>query len=105
MRAGKLRHKIIVEESTAGSPDSYNVSTYTWSTLATVWGEVREMSGKEAFEQSQVQPEITHKVTTRYDSRFNTTHRINFGGKYLYPTSIINDPKNIHQVWMCKEQE
>jgi SPP1 family predicted phage head-tail adaptor len=105
MRSGKLRHRIIIEEPTSGSANKYNESGTTWPTLTTVWGEVREMSGKEAFEQAQVQPQITHKVKTRYDSQFNTALRINFGGRYLYPTSIIDDPKKIYQIWMCKEQK
>jgi len=48
MRAGKLDREVTLQKRSA-SQDAFGAPVETWSTLATVWAEVREERGREFF--------------------------------------------------------
>lgn len=64
MRAGLLRHRLQIQ-SLGGSPDSFGQTQPEWTTVATVWGQVEPLLGRERFTAQQVQAEVTHKITVR----------------------------------------
>jgi SPP1 family predicted phage head-tail adaptor len=110
MRIGKLRHKIELQSSTATS-DSVGQKIKTWTTYATVWAWIRPMSGGEMMRAQQPVGEITHKVTVRYNSSIDETHRIYFNDptkeidRYFDINFIGNyDEKNEFLEIMCKEK-
>lgn len=66
MRAGHLRHRVIVQKPTPSQHAETNEETLTWSNVATVWGAVQPLRGSERTQAQQVSPGLTHKVTLRF---------------------------------------
>ena len=64
MRAGRLRHRLTIQ-SAAEVKNLDGEAVKTWTAVATVWGSVEPMTGKELFNAQQVQAQVTHKVMIR----------------------------------------
>jgi SPP1 family predicted phage head-tail adaptor len=107
MRAGKLRHKIDIEEQVT-TQDDYGQATTTWSAiLEDISAEILPLRGKEFFSGEKFNGEITHKIRIRYRSGINSKHRVKFGSRYFYlKTPPINwEERNIFLEFMCEESD
>ncbi len=103
MNAGKLRHRVTVEQPTASS-DGYGGSTVSWTTFATAWAAVEPLSGREYFQAQQAQAAVTHKVTMRYLSGVTPRMRVKHGSRLLTIVSAIDtDERHRELVLMCEE--
>lgn len=65
MRSGALRKRILLQKRDV-TTDSYGGQVSTWSDVATVWGEITPLSGRELFAAQAVQSEVSHQITLRY---------------------------------------
>lgn len=103
MRAGRLRHKIIIEYQVSGY-DEYNSPITTWEKFAEVWAAVEPLRGQEYFAAQQAQAETEYRVITRYVSGIDTNMRIAYNDKYLEIESIIDrEEKHRELEIMCRE--
>ena len=101
---GKLRHR--VELQTRG--DSPNAGTggldETYSTVATVWAHVESISGARYLASQQVEDVITHSVTTRYRSDYETLKYIHWGTRrFRIKTVRALDAENRFHEFLCEE--
>jgi SPP1 family predicted phage head-tail adaptor len=80
MRIGRLRHQITFKAA-VDVPDGAGGVTQTWQTIATVWGAVEPLRGRELFAAQQIQAEITHKITTRYHEGMRPEMVVDFNGR------------------------
>jgi SPP1 family predicted phage head-tail adaptor len=64
---GVLRDRVTITRATT-TTDSLGGQATSWSTLATVWGCFRGLTGREAMQASAVQSSMTHRLTIRYRS-------------------------------------
>jgi SPP1 family predicted phage head-tail adaptor len=77
MRAGKLRHRVRIEqEITTRRPSGDEL--ITWSTVATVWAEVQPVSGRESAlaEQTRLEALVDHKIRVRYRPGISVQMRV-----------------------------
>jgi SPP1 family predicted phage head-tail adaptor len=103
MQIGRLRHRIILEESRI-TRDSFGAEIFEWVQVSEIWADVTPLSGKEFVAFKQINAEISSKVTLRYQSGIDTKMRVLFNDRIFEILSIINqDEKNIALVLMCKE--
>lgn len=80
MQAGKLRHRLIIEQPNTAQ-DSYGEETVqTWSTFAEVWGAVEPLAGNERYTRldAQLLAELDHRVRIRYRSGVTHKMRVNW---------------------------
>lgn len=91
MRAGRLRHRIVVQRAT-DAIDQYGDQTPSWSSLGTVWASVEPISSREYFAAAQTQGQVTTRVTMRPICGVTITpkDRIKFGTRYFDVQSVIN---------------
>lgn len=102
MRVGPLRHRVILQEMTA-TQDATGAQVETWADDATLWAEVRDLSGREYFAAEQAQSEVTAQVLLRYRSDIQPhTHRIKFRDILYDIINIIADPKRETILLMCR---
>lgn len=66
MRAGQLRHKIVIETPTEGTPSAYGDAAPSWSTYATRWASIEPMTGREAERASQQFGSVDYLIRTRH---------------------------------------
>lgn len=103
MRAGELRHRLQIQEvseaqNTFGEPEKL------WATIATVWGRVHPILGRERFTAQQVQADVTHEITIRDRTDVAPVNRIRFGDRYFNIHEVRRPAeRNISLVIMAKE--
>lgn len=95
MRGGHLRHSVTLQERTTDQ-DETGAQIETWADVATVWGAVEPLSGRELFTAQQVKAEVTAQITIRYRSGISATMRIVFEGR-LYNILAVIDPEERHR--------
>ena len=104
MNIGPKRHRVEIQ-ARAVSRDEYGGIAATWETVATVWGEVIELSGRELWQAAQVRPDLTSRVTIRYYEGLTPKHRLIVDGRTLNIESVINpDGRRREHQLLCKEE-
>ena len=105
MRSGRMRHLITIQQRTE-TRDALGGSVWAWSTLATVWAEVRMAGTQERYVSSVDQDvaTITHRVKIRYRSDVGPLDRIQHDGRTLDIESAVDpDGRRAELVMMCRE--
>lgn len=101
--AGPLRQRITLQQVTS-TPNSYGEMIESWSDVATVWGAVEPLRGREFFDAEQVQSEISCRVRIRYRSGVGPTMRWKYGARYLYINAVIDVNERHREIHcMCRE--
>ena len=103
MQIGKLRHRITLQKQ-VNTVNDYGAAVTTWKNVATVWADVRPLSGREYFSAQQVQSEVTTQIWLRYLDGIMPTMRVNHNGKHYEILSVLNtNGRNTSLQLMCKE--
>jgi len=89
MRAGRLRHKVLIEQAEK-TEDSMGSVTESWSTFATTHMRMVPFSGAERVENMQQKQRTMQRGYIRYISGVTTDMRINDGGTYHRIESVLN---------------
>lgn len=79
MRAGALDHRLTIQVLSVGQ-DSHGGVTSSWNDLATVWGQLVSLGGKERLVAAQTTAEEYFMFRIRYLSGFDTKARIVWEG-------------------------
>ncbi len=90
MRAGRLKHKISIEQATytAGSPD-YGQQNVTWSEFASVWASIDPVKGNEYWMTQQIQAETVWRFRVRYLSGISPKMRISWDSRTFDITAVL----------------
>jgi SPP1 family predicted phage head-tail adaptor len=103
MRAGRLRHRITIQDYTE-SQNTFGEVTKNWTDYATVWAAVEPVKGREFWESQQINAEITTKVTIRYLAGIKPKMRILYDTRIFEIDSVINvDERNRELQLLVKE--
>lgn len=103
MNIGKLRHRITLLKQ-VNKVNDYGASIQTWRTVATVWAEVRPLSGREYFSAQQVQSEVTTQIWLRYIDGIKPSMKVKFANREFEILSVLNtQERNVSLQLMCKE--
>ena len=92
MKAGSLRHRIVIEEVTI-TQDSYGGMTEAWSTVSgcsSVPAAVEPLRGKEFFDSRQTVADVDIRVRIRYRSGIVPKMRVKFGSRYFDIKAVIH---------------
>ena len=99
MRAGDLRHQIVIEQQSA-SLDSFGGQVQTWSTVNTVFADIVPLSGRELEAAQAINTEISHQIRIRYqpaltDPKVVAAYRVRFGARLFNIHAAFNvDERN-----------
>ena len=66
MQAGKLRHRVEIQDYTETQDTTTGAMTKTWVTVAEVWASIEPLSAKEFMAAQSEQSKIVLRVTIRY---------------------------------------
>jgi len=103
MRIGPLRHRVILQTQ-AATIDEYGDSTGTWSTTATLWADIRPVSGSERFSDQAIDAQVSHRIWMRYHASITTATRIKWGSRYFDINAVINHGERNHMMELhCTE--
>lgn len=104
MKAGRLRHRVTIQQSTQSRGVNGEVID-SWGTYAAdVPAEVYPLSGKEYIAAGAQRGQVTAKVTVRYDSGITELMRLTFDGVTYAIHAVLPDPSaRRHMTLMVSE--
>lgn len=108
MRAGRLRHRIEIQQlMSATTASGMSAGEQIWSdeSLMKIWAGIEPLRGTQFVAMKGVQADITHRVILRYTSEITPKHRIKYRDRIFEIDSIINpDERKILLELMCREK-
>lgn len=109
LSAGNLRRRVQIQ-SRATTVDSFGGQSNSWSTLATVWADINPLSGRELLAAQQVQAEVSHQITVRYQASIFANPKAVAPLRVVYNSRVFNvqaslneDERNIEVTLLCVE--
>ncbi len=103
VRAGILRHRVTIQRATS-TKDALGGDVLTWATLATVWAEVRPLSGREAIEAGRISSTANVWITIRYRDDVTPLMRVSWRGRVFEINQIENQgTADVALVLWCTE--
>jgi SPP1 family predicted phage head-tail adaptor len=94
--SGKMNRRATLQRATV-TPGPYNDPVETWSTLATVWVNRRDVSAGESYRAQEVGAEITTRFTIRWSAAvadLNPRDRLVFKGLTYNITGVRESMRN-----------
>lgn len=97
MRAGKLRHRVTIQQRLAGSPQRTPTGApdTSWSDVATVWASIDTLRGRELIEAQAVQSRLEVRIRLRYRAGLTAAMRI-VHGTDIYNIEAVIDREQQH---------
>jgi len=92
MQIGPLRQRITLQSPGTPTRTASGAVTEVWTTVATVWADVRAASAQERH-LSQVNTDlatVTHRITIRYRADVNPLWRILYGSRIFNVQSAVD---------------
>ncbi len=93
MKAGQLRHRIVIEQPTQ-TKNAIDEVVLTWSTFCTVWAAIEPAIGQSYYAANQLESKVDGRVRIRYRDDLEPTMRIKFGDRILNIVSIVHPQEN-----------
>jgi SPP1 family predicted phage head-tail adaptor len=93
MRAGDLRHQVILQSLVPVQNETTGIITDTWVTFATGWAEFHPASVREFVAAGIVQSKIMGAFVIRYRAGVKASMRILHGAGIYNVEGVLADPK------------
>ena len=92
MQAGKLRHRVTIQQLVAGSPqqNAGGEPDTTWTDVATVYASVEPLRGRELFAAQAVNSEVSGQIRMRYRAGISPDMRIVYAGRHYDILALVN---------------
>ena len=109
MQGGNLKRRVTVQGRGTSTQDAFGEPSITWTTLATVWGDLEGLSGNELLKAQQVNSQTSHTVTVRYqplfiDPKVVATYRLIYKGRIFNVHASINEAEQDRTICLyCSE--
>jgi len=101
--AAIFRHRITIQEHVTDQ-DEAGQPVDMWQDVATVWGAVEPLRGREYFAAQQVQAEVTTRIRIRYRRGIRPEMRVLYDGRLFNILSVIDpEERHVELQLMCRE--
>jgi SPP1 family predicted phage head-tail adaptor len=97
--ASRLKHRMTLQQEVI-TPDSAGGYEKSWADVAQLWAEIApvtatgtgtgRMSGREVMVGGQLQPEISHRITVRYQEGVTAAMRLVYEGRVFNIRQVAN---------------
>ncbi len=89
MRAGALRHRVILE-SAVSTADGGGGMTTDWQQIAALWVAIHPLSGDERLAAGQFSSQLSHEIVLRYRPQLLPEMRFRKGERIFEIRAVIN---------------
>lgn len=114
MRAGRLCHRITIQQLLDDEQDSFGQPKERWSTIAQVWAAVEPYWGRELFVAAREYADLSHRVSIRYRKDLDPNERpdlhapkmrVLFGEHRIFDVEAVIDIEERHREMqlLCRE--
>ena len=94
MRAGKLRHQVVIQSLTLSQNPETGEMLAGWAEFATCWASIEPLSAREFIAAQAGQSEIVARIVIRYRSGVLPTMRILHRGSVYAIHGVLTDAKS-----------
>lgn len=99
------RHKFTAQAKSSKTADGIGGFTTSWEDSFTFYGRLETLSLDQILQAAQGKKEITHTITTFYDSRISISNRIKYGSRIFDVITVENlKERNLKQQLLVKEE-
>jgi len=92
MQAGKLRHRVVIQEPVNYQNTETGSIESSWQDVATIWADVYPLSAREFISAQSEHGEITTRITIRFRRNISNKNRILYEGKIFNIEGVLPDP-------------
>lgn len=96
MQAGRLRHRVTIQQYTHAKDLDSGEWVKHWADYATVWAEIVPLSAREFIAAQATQSKVTGRVTIRYlegvDASMRILHTVKGTTKIYNIEGVLTDP-------------
>ena len=92
--AGKLRHRVELQEQKIAQDPNTGEMLSTWVTIARPWAEIVPMSGREFLAAAAEQSEVRGRIVIRYREDVDASMRVVYRGKYYNIHAVLPDAES-----------
>lgn len=104
MQAGKLRHRIIIQDKGTPTRDTFGQEVISWETHATLWAQVSPITGRETVEGSAQLADITHQIRIRSFAGVAPSMRVLWGSRIFDIQQVRDlDERGVESVLLAQE--
>lgn len=91
--AGKLRHRVSIEQQTT-NVDSDGISSTEWALVADVWAAIEPLSGNAFVSAQAAQSKVTGRITIRYRAGVVASMRVVHGSTNYNIEAVLPDKES-----------
>lgn len=103
MRAGKLRHRVTIQQVTE-TRSATGAVVEAWGDVADVWAAVEPLRGREFFASKEFQAQVDTRIRIRYYPGVIPKMRVLWGTRIYLVDSVINPEERDKELQlMCRE--
>lgn len=100
---GHYRHRITLQARTI-TRSATGMEVITWTDLATVWGSVEDLRGREFFTAQKENSEVTTRIRIRYRAGLRPDMRAVFGSRAFDVLAVLDTTGRFREIeLMCRE--
>lgn len=99
MRAGKLRHRVTIEQPGQAQDPTTGEMIPGWQAVATVWASIEPLSVRDFMAAQAAQSEVSARITIRHREGLDPTMRITHRGKAYKIEGLLPDDRSGRQ-WL-----
>ena len=103
MRAGELRHRVVIQSKSASQSATTGEVTYTWAEVDTVWAAVEPLSEREFISGPAELQQVNTRILMRYRADVTSEMRCTWNGHTYDIESVIHDPMRTQLTLLCVE--
>lgn len=102
MQAGQLDQQLTLQAPSAAR-DALGGEVRTWSDVATLWGTVDAITGREVHAAQQLHAEVTLRVRLRYRADITAEHRLMMDGAPLAIHAVLPVGRHEMLTLLCSQ--
>lgn len=92
MKAGPLRHRVMLQEPVKSQDPETGAIIDSWDDVKSIWAEVTPVSARDFVAAQAYQNQITSRIKIRYRTGISDKHRILFRGNIYNIEGVLPDP-------------
>jgi SPP1 family predicted phage head-tail adaptor len=100
MKIGKLNRLVVIEQQSA-TQDAIGQPVLTWTTLATVWANVRYLQGAEAIKADAVTSVAKASIRIRRRTDVTSAMRVTLGSTTFQILAVLPDEESRERLDLC----
>jgi SPP1 family predicted phage head-tail adaptor len=86
---GKL-NKLVTVQTYSNLSDGMGGFTTTWADDGTIWCDIIPISGSQRLQYGDLNTDISHRITARYNANLNTEKRLSFQSRNFTLKVVLN---------------